>query len=298
MRNFPWILSLLALGWLTVGWAQDDQIIPDITTQEVTPGIYMLIGMGGNMGLSVGDATFLIDDQMAPINKKIKAAVAEITTQPVKFVLNTHHHFDHTGGNEAFGKAGAIIVAHDNVRARMSGAQVISFFSMETPASPAIALPVMTFDNTTTFHLNGHTINAFHVPNAHTDGDVIVHFREANVMHMGDTYFSSSYPFFDLDSGGSLDGMIAAADRVLTLSDRDTQIMPGHGPLASAKDLRGYRDMLVKVRQRVANLIADGADEAAVIAARPTRDLDRQWATGAFTAERWLPLVYASLQKD
>lgn len=298
MRNISWILSLLALGWLTVGWAQDDQIIPDITTQEVTPGIYMLIGMGGNMGLSVGDATFLIDDQMAPINKKIKAAVAEITTQPVKFVLNTHHHFDHTGGNEAFGKAGAIIVAHDNVRARMSAAQVISFFSMETPASPAIALPVMTFDNTTTFHLNGHTINAFHVPNAHTDGDVIVHFREANVMHMGDTYFSSSYPFFDLDSGGSLDGMIAAADRVLTLSDRDTQIMPGHGPLASAKDLRGYRDMLVKVRQRVANLIADGADEAAVIAARPTRDLDRQWATGAFTAERWLPLVYASLQKD
>ena len=257
----------------------------------------MLIGMGGNMGLSVGDATFLIDDQMAPINKKIKAAVADITTQPVKFVLNTHHHFDHTGGNEAFGKAGAIIVAHDNVRARMSAAQVISFFNMETPPAPAISLPVMTFDNTTTFHLNGHTINVFHVPNAHTDGDVIVHFREANVMHMGDTYFSSSYPFFDLDSGGSLDGMIAAADRVLTLADKDTQIMPGHGPLASAKDLRGYRDMLVKVRQRVANLIADGADEAAVIAARPTRDLDRQWAAGAFTPERWLPLVYASLPK-
>ena len=136
------------------------------------------------------------------------------------------------------------------------------------------------------------------MPDAHTDGDVIVHFQEANVMHMGDTYFSSSYPFFDLDSGGSLDGMIAAADRVLTMADSDTQIMPGHGPLATTKDLRAYRDMLVKVRQRVANLIADGADEAAVIAARPTRDLDRQWATGAFTAERWLPLVYARLQKD
>ncbi len=279
-------------------WAQNDEIIPDITTQQVKPGIYMLIGMGGNMGLSVGDATFLIDDQMAPINKKIKAAVAEITSQPVKFVLNTHHHFDHTGGNEAFGKSGAIIVAHDNVRTRMSAKQVLRFFNMERPASPAIALPVITFDNTTTFHLNGHSISVFHVPNAHTDGDVVVYFEEANVMHLGDTYFSVSYPFFDLDSGGSLDGMIGAADRVLTIADKDTQIMPGHGPLATSKDLRDYRDMLVKVRQRVANLIADGADEAAVIAARPTRDLDKQWATPTLPAERWLPLVYASLKKD
>jgi glyoxylase-like metal-dependent hydrolase (beta-lactamase superfamily II) len=291
-------MALGALAAMAGAWAQDEQIIPDITTQEVVPGIYMLIGMGGNMGLSVGDATFLIDDQYAPINQKIKAAVAALTDQPVKFVLNTHHHADHTGGNEAFGKTGAVIVAHDNVRTRMSAAQVVSFFNMEVPAAPAIALPVLTFDNTTTFHLNGHTISAFHVPKAHTDGDVIVHFKEANVMHMGDTYFSSSYPFFDLDSGGSVDGMIAAADRALSLANDDTRIMPGHGPLATPADLRDYRDMLVKVRQRVANLIADGADEAAVIAARPTRDLDRQWSAGTLTAERWLPLVYASLNKD
>lgn len=297
MRNIQRILLASTLGWVASAWAQDDQIIPDITTQPVAEGIYMLIGMGGNMGLSVGeDATFLIDDQMAPINRKIKAAVAEITDQPVKFVLNTHHHFDHTGGNEAFGKTGAIIVAHDNVRERMSATQVLRFFNTEQPPAPKIALPVVTFDNTTTFHLNDHTISVFHVPNAHTDGDVIVRFEEANVMHLGDTYFSSSYPFFDLDSGGSLDGMIAAADRVLTIADDDTRIMPGHGPLASATELRDYRDMLVTVRQRVANLIADGADEAAVIAARPTRDLDKQWASGAFPAERWLPLVYASLK--
>jgi cyclase len=298
MQRLQQLMALGALAAMAGAWAQDEQIIPDITTQEVVPGIYMLIGMGGNMGLSVGDATFLIDDQYAPINQKIKAAVAALTDQPVKFVLNTHHHADHTGGNEAFGKTGAVIVAHDNVRTRMSAAQVVSFFNMEVPAAPAIALPVLTFDNTTTFHLNGHTISAFHVPKAHTDGDVIVHFKEANVMHMGDTYFSSSYPFFDLDSGGSVDGMIAAADRALSLANDDTRIMPGHGPLATPADLRDYRDMLVKVRQRVANLIADGADEAAVIAARPTRDLDRQWSAGTLTAERWLPLVYASLNKD
>ena len=297
MRNIRRILLASTLGWMAGSWAQNDQIIPDITTQPVADGIYMLIGMGGNMGLSVGeDATFLIDDQMAPINRKIKAAVAEITDQPVKFVLNTHHHFDHTGGNEAFGKTGAIIVAHDNVRERMSTTQVLSFFNTEVPPAPPIALPVITFDNTTTFHLNGHTISVFHVPNAHTDGDVIVRFEEANVMHLGDTYFSSSYPFLDLDGGGSLDGMIAAADRVLTIADDDTRIMPGHGPLASATELRDYRDMLVTVRQRVANLIADGADEAAVIAARPTRDLDKQWATGSRPPDRWLPLVYASLK--
>ncbi len=298
MHRLQRLVALGALVGTAGAWAQDDEIIPDITTQEVVPGIYMLIGMGGNMGLSVGDSTFLIDDQYAPINKKIKAAVAALTNQPVKFVLNTHHHADHSGGNEAFGSSGAIIVAHDNVRTRMSAPQVVSFFNIEIPAAPDIALPVLTFDNTTTFHLNGHTISAFHVPKAHTDGDVIVHFEEANVMHMGDTYFSSSYPFFDLDSGGSMDGMIAAADRVLSLANKDTRIMPGHGPLATPTELRDYRDMLVKVRQRVANLIADGADEAAVIAARPTRDLDQQWAAGSLTAERWLALVYASLNKD
>ena len=159
MQTLQRLAALGALASMAGAWAQEDPIIPDITTQEVVPGIYMLIGMGGNMGLSVGEATFLIDDQYAPINKKIKAAVAELTNQPVKFVLNTHHHADHTGGNEAFGKSGAIIVAHDNVRTRMSAAQVVSFFNMEVPAAPAIALPVLTFDNTTTFHVNGQTIS-------------------------------------------------------------------------------------------------------------------------------------------
>ena len=143
---------------------------------------------------------------------------------------------------------------------------------------------------------DGHTINVLHVPNAHTDGDVIVHFQEANVMHLGDTYFSISYPFFDIGNGGSLDGMIAAADRALTIADEDTRIMPGHGPLATVKQLTEYRDMLVTARQRVAKLISEGADEAGVIAARPISDLDKQWATAQFTAERWLPLVYASLK--
>ncbi|MEP6691862.1 MAG: MBL fold metallo-hydrolase, partial [Gemmatimonadaceae bacterium] len=216
-----------------------------VTTTKLATGVYMLVGSGGNIGLAAGaDATFLIDDQFAPLTPKIKAAIAAVTDKPVKFVLNTHWHGDHTGGNKDMGDAGALIIAHDNVRKRMSSVQVNDFFKSSTPASPPGALPIVTFSDQVTFYLNGDTIHAIHVNPAHTDGDAVIHFVHANVLHMGDTYFNGRYPFVDASSGGSLDGYVAVADMALALVNDQTKIIPGHGPLSNKAELKVYRDML------------------------------------------------------
>ena len=287
----------LILGFGTMALAQQE--VPEVTVEPINDHLYMLIGMGGNIALSVGeDATFIVDDQMAPIVPKLQAAIAQITDREVDFVLNTHWHFDHTGGNELLGEAGALIVAHDNVYARMSAPQTNTFFNSTRPPSPEVARPVVTFDNTTTIRLNGDTIMVTHVPNAHTDGDVHVFFKESNVYHLGDTYFTATYPFFDLDSGGSMDGMIASAERVLAFADADAKIVPGHGPISGVEKLREYRDMLVTVRARVAKLIAEGATFEQVLAADPTREYEAAWGGSEFMpAERWLMIVYRDLRK-
>lgn len=203
-----------------------------IETTEVANGIYMLVGQGGNIGASIGeDGVFLIDDQFAPLTEKIRNALSAITVQPIKFMINTHWHFDHTGGNENLGNQGVILVAHDNVRKRMSTEGFIEAFNQTIPAAPEIALPSITFSETTTFHLNGQTIEAIHVLNAHTDGDSIIFFREANVIHSGDVFFNGLYPFIDKSSEGSVDGILRAVDLMLSLADNNTRIIPGHGRL-------------------------------------------------------------------
>ncbi len=293
----PWfrLFPLATLLCLSVSNAQ--QPVPEVKVEQINDHLFLLVGMGGNIALSIGDdASFIVDDQMAPIVPKLRAAIAELTPRPVDFVLNTHWHFDHTGGNEAFGEAGSVIVAHDNVYQRMSIEQVSSFFNSVRPPAPKAALPVITFSHTTTLHLNGDTIRSTHLPNAHTDGDVYVRFIESNVYHLGDTFFTSSYPFFDLDSGGTIDGLIRAADTVLAEVDEDAIIIPGHGGLTDRAGLKAYRDMLATVRDRVARLIAAGADRQAVIEARPTAEFDAQWGGSEFMpAERWLGLVFLSL---
>ena len=274
--------------------------VQDVTVEKINDHLFMLVGMGGNIGLSIGnDATFIVDDQMAPIVPKLKSAIAELTDRPVDFVLNTHWHADHTGGNEIFAAGGGVIIAHDNVYRRMSTTQVNSFFGSTRPPSPEGALPVMTFDNTATLHLNGDTIRVLHMPDAHTDGDVVVFFEESNVYHLGDTYFSEIYPYFDVDSGGTLDGMIACADRVLAMADDEATIIPGHGAITGVGVLREYRDMMATVRQRVAKLIEEGASLEAVLAAKPTAEFDQRWAGGEFMpTDRWLGLVYRSLSNS
>jgi glyoxylase-like metal-dependent hydrolase (beta-lactamase superfamily II) len=247
----------------------------EIQTQEVADGVYMLMGQGGNIGVSVGeDGVFIIDDQFAPLTDKILAAIRALTTESVRFVFNTHWHGDHTGGNENLGRTGALLVAHDNVRERLSVEQVLERIgrpASTTPAAPEGALPVVTFAEEVTFHINGDELHAFHVENAHTDGDAIVHFRRANVVHMGDTFFRGRFPFIDTATGGSIDGVIAAAGAALAVMDGDTRIIPGHGALSTRADLRAYRDGLKEMRDTIAALMEDGLSLEQIQARRPIR---------------------------
>lgn len=268
----------------------------EIETVDVAPGLYMLVGRGGNIGVAVGpEAVFLIDDQYAPLTDKIRAAVSELSDAPIRFVLNTHWHGDHTGGNENLGEAGALIVSHHNVRKRMSVDQFIEGYGLEVPASPEEALPIVTFGDDISFHLNGDEIHAYHVAAAHTDGDAVVVFREVNAVHMGDTYFSSGYPFIDVSSGGSIDGVIEAVRGVLDVIDDDTRVIAGHGPLSDKEGLQAYHDMLVEVRAAVAAEIAAGKGREAVIATKPTASHDARWGNSFIEPDQFVGIVYDDL---
>jgi cyclase len=278
-------------------FTQQDFDKVQITTTKVADGVYMLSGAGGNIGVAVGpEAVFLIDDEWAPMTPKVKAAVAALSDKPVRFVLSTHWHPDHTGGNKDLGEAGALIVAHDNVRVRMGSDQFIQALNQRFPASTARALPVVTFADTATLHLNGDDVHAIHVPPAHTDGDAVVRFDKANVLHAGDLFFNGFYPFVDLSSGGSFLGMLAGVEKMLTLVDANTKIIPGHGPLADRAALVAYRDMLAGVRDRIAPLVRQGKTQAEVVAAHPTRELDEKWGKGFMTPDNFVGIVYTSLK--
>jgi glyoxylase-like metal-dependent hydrolase (beta-lactamase superfamily II) len=270
-----------------------------VRVQPLRGGVYMLTGSGGNIGLSVGDdGAFLVDDQYAPLSAKILAAVKTVTPHPVKFVVNTHWHGDHTGGNEAMGKAGAVIVAHLNVRKRMSTEQFNQIFNRRTPPSPAGALPVVTFTDSITLHVNGDDLVAFHIPPAHTDGDAIIHFVKANVIHMGDAYFNGNYPFVDVSSGGHVNGVIAAADRVLAVCNADTRIIPGHGPVSNCDELRAYRNVVATVRDRVQAEVRRGRTLEQIRDAGLTREFDEQWGRGFIRPPVFVELVYRSLTSN
>ncbi len=269
-----------------------------VRTVKAGEGVYMLQGLGGNIGVSSGpDGVILVDDQYAPLTEKIRTALAALNPGAIRFILNTHWHFDHTGGNENFGKRGIVIVAHENVRRRMSAEQFMTSFPQVVPASPSGALPVVTFTDAVTFYYNGDSISAFHVPPAHTDGDVIVWFRHANVIHMGDTFFNGRYPLVDLASGGSVDGFIVAADRVLALSDANTKIIPGHGPLGDRVALQAFRTMMTTVRDRIKQAIAAGRTLDQVKAAKPTADWDAVWGNGRITPTLFVEILYQELSR-
>lgn len=269
-----------------------------IETQKLAEGVYMLTGAGGNIGVSAGeDGIAVIDDQFAPLTPKIQEALARLSAKPARFVINTHWHGDHTGGNENFGKAGAVIVAHDNVRKRMSEKQFNQFFNRETPPAQKDALPVVTFAEDVTLHFNGETLHVFHLANAHTDGDALIYFRNANVLHMGDTFFNGMYPFIDAGSGGGIGGMIAAADKVLGMVGAETKIIPGHGPLATRAQLEQFRGMLVTLRDRVTKLIRDGKSLEQAMTEKPTADLDGTWGKGFFKPEQIVQMVYLDLKR-
>lgn len=301
IKQITGILLLLISGFAGVqaDSAEDKFSAVEIETIKVADGIYMLMGMGGNIGVSVGeDGVFMIDDQFAPLTTKIKTAIKKLSNKAIRFVINTHWHFDHTGGNENLGKEGIVIVAHDNVRQRMTKDNFIKAFNKNIPPAPAVALPVITFNDRVTFHLNEQEIQVVHRSNAHTDGDSMVIFKSVNVIHMGDTFFNGLYPFIDASSNGSVTGVIDTANHVLAMVDDKTKIIPGHGPLGDKQALIQYRDMLITVSGRMQALIDQGKTIEEIIALKPNADLDPSWGNGFLNPDAFLTTLHAVMAKD
>jgi glyoxylase-like metal-dependent hydrolase (beta-lactamase superfamily II) len=265
--------------------AQDFSAV-EIETLPVADGLFMLVGQGGNIGLSVGDdGAMIIDTQYAPLSDKIQSAVTAAGGGDVEFVINTHWHGDHTGGNANFGNAGAMIMAQDNVRVRLAAAE---------DADPA-GFPRVTFPDRVNFYWNADAVDLIHVAPAHTDGDTVVHFTNLNAFHMGDTFFNGAYPFIDVDSAGSFDGYIEAGERVIALADDDTRIIPGHGPLASKADLEEWIGILKTIRGRFQSLIDQGLSADEVVAAGVTSEWDATMGAGFMSPEDFTRLAYRSL---
>jgi glyoxylase-like metal-dependent hydrolase (beta-lactamase superfamily II) len=302
-RKYPAVLAvaLMILAVVVLPSAAEQEEDPfakvEIETTKLTETLYMLKGRGGNLGLCVGkDGVFLVDDQYAPLTEKILAAIAEITDQPVQFVFNTHWHGDHTGGNENFGKTGSLLVSHTNVRRRMSTEQFMDFFDETEPAAPDAALPVVTFTDSLTFHYNDEVITAFHVPHAHTDGDGVVHFPGANVVHSGDIIWYTLYPYIDYSAGGTIDGMIEGTRLILGLCDGDTRVITGHGPLIQKPEVENYLAMLTGIRDAVAAEKSKGKSLEETQAAAPAAAWDEDWGKLWLTSDQFVAMVYKSLK--
>jgi glyoxylase-like metal-dependent hydrolase (beta-lactamase superfamily II) len=267
-----------------------------IKTVKTSGNVYMLMGSGGNLGVLAGDdGVFLVDDQFAPLTKKIKDAIGKISDKEIRFLINTHWHFDHVGGNENLGETGSVIIAHENVRKRMSTDQFIEFFQKKVPASPKVALPIITFTQDLMFHLNGEDIHVFHVNNAHTDGDSIVYFRNSNVIHTGDIYFAGIYPFIDTSSHGSVNGVIDAAQHILSIIDDKTKVIPGHGSLSNKAELSAYVDMLISMRAKITKQISDGKTLEEIQKTKPAQKFDEKWGHGMLTSDKFVQILYTDL---
>ena len=278
--------SLPALA--VAAYAQDEQPPVTVDSIDLGDGIFMLsTGIAGNLALLNGpDGVVMVDDQLPDIATVIEGAVVEIAgDHSPRFIVNTHWHGDHTGGNAHFAAAGSTVIAQTNVRTRLEASD------QAWTQSPG-ALPILTFGEDLTFHMNGQTVEAVHIPKAHTDGDAMVYFREADVLHTGDTFFSGLFPFIDLSAGGSVDGYIAAMERGLEIAGDDTRIIPGHGPLSSRGELQASLDMLREAAFRVRTLVEGGADLEAVRAAAPLADLHDEWNWGFITTDRMVQTLY------
>jgi len=279
-------------------FAQDQDFSKvEVKTVPVAGSVSMLQGSGGNIAVLVGpEGVLVVDDEFAPLVPKILTAIGRLSSKPVRFVVNTHWHGDHTGGNAILGAEGAVIVAQDNVRKRMSTEQFNAFIKRRSPPSPAIALPIVTFAEGVRFYLDGEDIEVTHIGPGHTDGDSTVWFHKANVIHMGDNFFNGMYPAIDGDAGGSLDGMVTALEGVLGRIDDQTKVIPGHGPLGTKADLKRFHDMLATVRDRVRQAIRDGKTQDQVLAMKPSAEFDAVWGGGFLKPNDFVTLVYALLK--
>jgi glyoxylase-like metal-dependent hydrolase (beta-lactamase superfamily II) len=293
-------LLLLTFGILisaaTLSAQTPDYSKVQIKATKVNGNIYMLEGQGGNIGVSVGaDGILIVDDQFAPLADKIKAALKTLGEGKLKFVLNTHWHGDHTGGNAQFGPE-APIIAHDNVRRRLAVEQKSEFFKRTTPASPKEALPVITFDKSLSVHFNGEEIKVIHFPQGHTDGDSVIFFTNSNVVHMGDDFFVARFPFVDLESGGSVQGLTKSIGEIIPKLAADVKIIPGHGPISTVEDLKQYHHMLIATTAIVESKMKAGKTMTEIKA----EGLPAEWAswgTGFIKTDVWLETIYRSYSK-
>jgi cyclase len=286
LMKTQFFLTWAVLTLAATGAAQQEFSKVEIKTIHVAGNIYMLTGAGGNIGVSAGsDGILIVDDQFAPLAPKIEAALKELNPGKLKFVLNTHFHGDHTGGNAHFGRE-AHIVAHTNVRKRLGGA----------PGEAKPGLPIITFDESLSVHFNGEEIKVIHVPPAHTDSDSVIYFTGANVIHFGDTFFSGRFPNIDLAGGGDVRGYIRNVEDAIRKVPADAKLIPGHGPLSKVKELKEFRDMLVETSGIVQNAIAAGKtlDE---IKAGGLPAKWKGWEAPTLKTDRWLEILYKGLSR-
>jgi glyoxylase-like metal-dependent hydrolase (beta-lactamase superfamily II) len=292
----------IALAYLVLSATANAQAPPDfantqIKTTKVTENFYTLEGQGGMIGILVGpDGVFMVDSQYAPLTDKIVAAVKQVTDKPIRFMVNTHVHPDHTGGNENLGKMGVIMLSRDELRKRLEdGTPAVNGAGGRAPFPP-VALPLITYEGIVTFHMDGENIKLIPIAHAHTDGDTMVQFVKNNVIMTGDFYRSIGYPNIDRANGGSLSGMLEGLDYIVSIAGPDTKIIPGHGPTVTKAEVAAHRDMIMAVRDKVAQLMEQGKSDQEVIAAHPTADFDSKVSQPGMTADRFVGQLYAEMK--
>jgi cyclase len=293
------IFLLLSLV-LVSAHAQNRRMEGPIETVPLSGNLAMLVmEPAGNVLVSTGaDGAAIIDDQFAPQTQRIVDAIKALSDEPVRWVFNTHWHGDHSGGNGNFGSAGAVIVAHDNVRKRLTEEQFHLVFKARSAPRTAEHLPVITFNDRMTFHLNGDEVEVVHVPRAHTDGDALFYFRNADVLHTGDAFINRGYPLIDVASGGSIEGQIVATQTMIDLIGAETIVVSGHGPLSDRAGLIAARDMLITARRKVRELIDQGLTLKQIKNAKPLKELDADWGNGAVKARLFVSIIYQSETGD
>lgn len=285
-------LLLFALMALPLSLSAQEELV----AEKIAGNVYMIPGGGGNIGVCIGeDGTFMIDDQFADRNEAIMNAIKKAGGGEVQFLVNTHFHHDHTSGNEILGEAGSVIFAHENVRKRLSMEQVIDYTGMKKDALAKVGLPVVTFTHDITFHYNNDEIEVVHLGPAHTDGDAVVNFTKANVIHCGDIFFESIYPFVDLQNGGSVKGMIDAVDTIIDMCNPETKLIPGHGAVTDYDGLIAYRAMLTTVYERVKKMVGEGKTLEDIIASQPTAEYDEKLDNTFTPKDKFIGFIYQEL---
>ena len=288
-------ITLLSLSNLDIAYSSHLKI----NTTKLIDNMYAIHGSGGNVILSIGnDGVILIDDQYAPVTEKLKSVIANLTEKPIKFVINTHLHPDHVGGNEKLGEEGAIIVSHDNVRKRLSSDQFFEFINQTIPAMSVKGLPIITFSENMTFYQNDGEIKITHLDNGHTDGDSAVYFTNNNVIHVGDDFSDRSYPFMDLSSGGSVDGLISSLKKILLMINKDTKVVGGHSGISNQTKVKDYLDMLIDVRDIINNMVKEGKSLNEIIQLKPTTKYDIIYHDHSFIKPKdFVTNIYMSLKE-